>query len=114
MAELVQQKCLNCKKMGMIRCDGCTRRFCSIHLMNIVSIWILYSNVFVMIEILYANQINNPHSVLTSNKSQITSLLDEITAWENETLKMVKQTAERARQQVNELMISNKKPLQLN
>jgi len=43
-----------------------------------------------------------------SGRSQPVTLLDEIDEWERGTLILVKQTAERARQRVNELMTSEK------
>ena len=43
-----------------------------------------------------------------SSRSQPVTLLDEIDEWERGTLILVKQTAERARQRANELMISEK------
>jgi hypothetical protein len=42
-----------------------------------------------------------------SSRSQPVTLLDEIDQWERGTLILVKQTADRARQRVNELMISS-------
>lgn len=43
-----------------------------------------------------------------SSRSQPITLLDEIDQWERGTLLLVKQTAERARQRVNELILSEK------
>jgi hypothetical protein len=109
MAESVKQKCSNCKKMGMIRCDGCTHRFCTIHFNeHRQHLDTLFEHVCNDRDTL-CEQINNPGPVSTSNNSQRISLLNEITEWENKTLQMVKQTAERAREQINELMVSNKK-----
>jgi hypothetical protein len=52
-------------------------------------------------------QINNPRPTSSSIHPELIPLLNEINEWESKTAKMVQQTADRARQQVNELMNSN-------
>ena len=95
--------------MGMIRCDGCTHRFCSIHFNeHRQQLDALFECICNDRDTL-CEQINNPHRLSTSNNSQISSILNEITEWEYKTLKMVKQTAEQARQRIKELMISDNK-----
>jgi archaellum component FlaC len=109
MAESVQQKCLNCKKMGMVRCDGCDQRFCSTHFNDHRHhLDSLFERVCNDRDSL-CEQINNPRPTSSSNHPQLITLLSEINEWESKTLKMVKQTADHARQRFNELMNSNNK-----
>ncbi len=107
MAESVQQKCSNCKKMGMIRCDGCDHRFCSTHFSDHRHhLDTLFERVCNQRDTL-REQINNPRPTSSSIHPELIPLLNEINEWESKTAKMVQQTADRARQQVNKLMNSN-------
>jgi hypothetical protein len=107
MAESVQQKCLNCKKMGMIRCDGCNQRFCSTHFNDHRHhLDTLFERICNDRDSL-CEQINNPRTASPSTHPQLIPILNEINEWESKTLNMVQKTADRARQQVNELMNSN-------
>ncbi len=91
----------------MIRCDGCDHRFCSTHFSeHRHHLDTLFEQVCNERDSLY-EQLKNPRLTSSSNNPQLITLLNEINEWESKTLKVVEQTADRARQQVNELMNSN-------
>jgi hypothetical protein len=113
MAESTQEKCSSCKKMGMIRCDGCNQRFCSTHFSeHRHHLDALFEQVCNERDSL-REQINNPSHTSSSNNARLITLLNEINEWESKTLKMVKQTADHARQQVNELVNLNNKTAEI-
>jgi len=95
--------------MGMIRCDGCNDRFCSTHFSE------HRHHLDTLLERVcndrdsLCEKIDNLGAASCTNHPQLITLLNEINEWENKTLKMVKQTADRARQQVNEMMNSDNK-----
>ncbi len=99
--------------MGIIRCDGCNDRFCSTHFTDHRHhLETLFERVCNDRDSL-CERINNPCTSSSANHPQLILLLNQISEWESETLKMVQQTADCARQQVNELMNSNNKAVEL-
>jgi hypothetical protein len=105
MATLIQEKCFNCKKLGIVQCDGCIHRFCSVHFSeHRHKLDELFKEICDKQKCLF-DKINDPYNLSTSIYPKKESLMKEINLWEQKTLNIVKKTADLARQKLNELII---------
>lgn len=104
MTETSSSKCMQCKKVGIVQCDGCFNRYCSTHFSEHRQ---CLDNEF---EHLCRERNNLAHQIThhstTINQAQLRALLHKIDQWEQNAIKSVKQTVERARRRINELMVS--------
>jgi hypothetical protein len=90
--------------MGVVQCDGCFNRFCSIHFSEHRQCLDFQFEQLCRDRNILAHEIKNQSSKI--NQSQLRALLHKINQWELQALKSVKQTVNRARKRINELITS--------
>jgi antirestriction protein len=95
----VSNRCVankECKKNGIIKCDGCSSRFCSDHFP------IHRQQLETRLELLCSERDQFHHEFIQSSQD-LTELLTQIDRWEKQTLTHVKKTASNARDRVRQL-----------
>jgi hypothetical protein len=95
----VSNKCVGnkeCKKNGIIKCDGCSSRFCSDHFP------IHRRDLEARLELLCSDR-DQFHHELTQISSDPTDALLQIDRWEQQTLAHVKKTVNKARDRIRQL-----------
>ncbi len=95
----VSNKCVankECKKYGIIKCDGCSARFCSDHFP------IHRQELETRLELLCSER-DQFHQEVTHRSRDPTELLNQIDWWEEQTLAQVKKTASTARDRIRQL-----------
>ena len=95
----VSNKCVaskECKKNGIIKCDGCSSRFCSDHFP------LHRQELQTRLELLCSDR-DQYHHELTHRSTDSTELLAQIDHWEREILEHIKKTANIARDRIQEL-----------
>jgi hypothetical protein len=95
----VSNKCIankDCKKNGIIKCDGCSSRFCSDHFP------IHRRELETRLELLFSDRDQFYHE-LTQRSQDPTELLTQIDRWEQTVHDCVKKTASNARDRIREL-----------
>jgi len=96
----VSNKCIankECKKNGIVKCDGCSSRFCSDHFP------IHRQELELRLEVLCSDR-DQFHHEFTQTLQDPTELLTQIDHWEQQTLIHVKKTASNARDRVCQLV----------
>jgi hypothetical protein len=105
----VSNKCVankECKKNGIIECDGCSSRFCSDHFP------IHRQELETRLEILCSDR-DQFHHEFKQTSQDPTELLTQIDHWEQQTLDHVKKTASNARDRVRQLATTKSSNQQL-
>ncbi len=95
----VSNKCVankECKKNGIIKCDGCSSRFCSDHFP------IHRQELETRLELLCSER-DQFHQETTYRSRDPTEVLTQIDRWEEQTLVQVKKTASNARDRIRQL-----------
>ena len=106
-ASSVSRKCTatkECKKMGLIKCDGCSLRFCSDHFA------IHRRELEARLELLCGERDAFHHELSEMCRDPIESLT-QINAWEQETLVYVRKTADQARRHVPDDVALEREPI---
>jgi hypothetical protein len=101
-SSVVSHKCVankECKKNGIIKCDGCSSRFCSDHFP------VHRRELEARLELLCSDRDSFYHNITQTSKEPI-EYLAQIDRWEKKTLAHVKKTADNARHRVRELAIT--------
>ncbi|CAF1576931.1 unnamed protein product [Didymodactylos carnosus] len=94
-----------CKKIGMIKCDGCSSRYCKDHFSaHRRLIDEQFDRLCSDRDLLYQEIYNSNASPSTPTHPS----LEEVNQWEHSTIQLVQRTAENARQRVLELLYENK------
>lgn len=112
MTELKKQKCFNCNKIGIVQCDGCIHRFCLKHYSEHRHQLDELFQQIIDEQIVLFDKIKHPYTLSPSIHLKLNSLTKEINEWEQRTLKIVKNTADRARQKINELILPDNKMIE--
>jgi len=105
----VSNKCvanIQCKKNGIIKCDGCSSRFCSDHFP------IHRQELETRLELLCSDR-DQFHHEFTQTSQDPTELLTQIDLWEQQTLHHVKKTASNARDRICQLVATKSSSQQL-
>jgi outer membrane murein-binding lipoprotein Lpp len=98
-SSVVSHKCVadrECKKNGIIKCDGCSSRFCADHFPT------HRRELDARLEVICSDRDAFYHEFAQTSQEPIESLA-EIDLWEQQTLAHVKKTASNARQRVREM-----------
>lgn len=102
MEQVVLTKCLNCKRPGIVQCDGCHSLFCSTHFRD------HRHSLDKKFAKLLHDRNNLPHFIADNSSKikqiQLKGLLDDIDQWEDQALKSVERTANRIRNRIKDLM----------
>ncbi|CAF1017187.1 unnamed protein product [Didymodactylos carnosus] len=110
MAQSTTYKCSNheCKKNGMVKCDGCSDRFCQEHFpKHRRQLTLAFDRICNDRDLLY-QYFYSPQSSTKVNETSFT----DINRWEEITIAQVRLTADNARKRVDELMQKSRSQLQ--
>jgi hypothetical protein len=104
MAVTLSEKCSHCKRTSIAQCDVCFNRFCSAHFRE------HRQHLDTRFDQMWHDRNTPTHQIIDHssklNQSQLKTLLSDVNQWEQQALKSVKQTADRLRNRINEMMVS--------
>lgn len=93
----------DCKRIGILKCEGCKQIFCAPHVTEHRNILGLHLDEIVL-------EYDSLQQTIAQSQDKINRhpLSQEIDRWEKESMEKIRQTAHQARQQLNSLTNSSK------